>query len=93
MMRHLKYIIAALLCIQMSSCNKFLTLTPHDTKVVNSVEDYRDILASFMRYLKTPTLPSQDRCRYIQVSRILLQSRHITTTVLIMSILRRARMH
>lgn len=59
-MRHLKYIIAALLCIQMSSCNKFLTLTPHDTKVVNSVEDYRDILASFMRYLKTPTLPSQD---------------------------------
>lgn len=60
MMRHLKYIIAALLCIQMSSCNKFLTLTPHDTKVVNSVEDYRDILASFMRYLKTPTLPSQD---------------------------------
>ncbi len=60
MMRHLKYIIAALLCIQMSSCNKFLTLTPHDTNVVNSVEDYRDILASFMRYLKTPTLPSQD---------------------------------
>lgn len=60
MMRHLKYIIAALFCIQMSSCNKFLTLTPHDTKVVNSVEDYRDILASFMRYLKTPTLPSQD---------------------------------
>ncbi len=60
MMRYLKYIIAALLCIQMSSCNKFLTLTPHDTKVVNSVEDYRDILASFMRYLKTPTLPSQD---------------------------------
>lgn len=60
MMRHLKYIIAALLCIQMSSCNKFLTLIPHDTKVVNSVEDYRDILASFMRYLKTPTLPSQD---------------------------------
>lgn len=59
-MRHLKYIIAALFCIQMSSCNKFLTLTPHDTKVVNSVEDYRDILASFMRYLKTPTLPSQD---------------------------------
>lgn len=39
---------------------RFLTLTPHDTKVVNSVEDYRDILASFMRYLKTPTLPSQD---------------------------------
>ena len=106
-MRHLKYIIAALLCIQMSSCNKFLTLTPHDTKVVNSVEDYRDILASFMRYLKTPTLPSQDVVMgvglstlpfpssevYILVSRILLQSRHITTTVLIMYILRRARMH
>ena len=59
-MRYIKYIIAALLCVQMSSCNDFLTLTPHDTKVVNSVEDYRDILASFMRYLKPPTMPSQD---------------------------------
>lgn len=59
-MKYARYIIAALLTIQLSSCNKFLTLTPHDTKVVNSVEDYRDILASFMRYLKTPTMPSQD---------------------------------
>ena len=59
-MRYIKHITAVLLCILMSSCNEFLTLTPHDTKVVSSVEDYRDILASFMRYLKTPTLPSQD---------------------------------
>ena len=57
-MRYTKYITAVLLCALMSSCNDFLTLTPHDTKVVNSVEDYRDILASFMRYLKTPTMPS-----------------------------------
>ncbi len=59
-MRYIKYIVALVLCIQMSSCNEFLTLTPHDTKVVSSVEDYRDILASYMRYLKTPTMPSQD---------------------------------
>ena len=59
-MKHAKYIIAAMISIMLSSCNDFLTLTPHDTKVVNSVEDYRDILASYMRYLKTPTLPSQE---------------------------------
>ena len=59
-MKYIKYLMAVMLCLQMSSCNKFLTLTPHDTKVVSSVEDYRDILASFMRYLKTPTLPSQE---------------------------------
>lgn len=57
----LKYIIiAGLMAMPLSSCNDFLSLTPHDTKVVSDIEDYRDILASYMRYLKTPTLPSQD---------------------------------
>lgn len=35
------------------SCNDFLTLKPRDKKVVSTVEDYRDILASYMRLLKT----------------------------------------
>ena len=48
-MKYIKYLMAAMLCLQMSSCNKFLTLTPHDTKVVSSVEDYRDILADRRR--------------------------------------------
>lgn len=38
----------------LASCNKFLELHPRDQKVVSSVEDYRDILASYMRFLKTP---------------------------------------
>ena len=38
----------------LSSCNDFLTLKPRDEKVVQSVEDYRDILASYMHHLKTP---------------------------------------
>lgn len=38
----------------LTSCDKFLELTPRDEKVVSTVEDYRDILASYMRLLKTP---------------------------------------
>lgn len=38
----------------LSSCDKFLNLTPRDTKVVSSIEDYRDIMASYMYWLKTP---------------------------------------
>lgn len=37
-----------------TSCNDFLTLTPRDQKVVSSVEDYRDVMASFMYAIKTP---------------------------------------
>ena len=36
------------------SCDKFLELTPRDQKVVSTVDDYRAILASYMRFLKTP---------------------------------------
>ena len=42
----------------MTSCDKFLELTPRDQKVVSTVEDYRDILASYMKFIKTPN-PSQ----------------------------------
>ena len=44
-------IIGMCLC---QSCDKFLDLKPENIKVVSTVEDYRDLLASYMRYLKTP---------------------------------------
>lgn len=34
------------------SCDKFLDLKPKDQKVVSTIEDYRDIMASYMRLLK-----------------------------------------
>lgn len=37
-----------------SSCDKFLQLTPRDQRVVSTIEDYRDVMASYMRLLKTP---------------------------------------
>lgn len=43
-----------------TSCDDFLQLTPHNVKVVSTVEDYRDIMASYMRLLKTPN-PVQER--------------------------------
>lgn len=36
------------------SCGKFLDLKPQDIRVVSTIEDYRDLLASYMRLLKTP---------------------------------------
>ena len=36
------------------SCKDFLNLTPRNSKIVNSVEDYRDIMASYVKFLKTP---------------------------------------
>lgn len=42
----------------LSGCEKFLDLKPENIEVVSSVEDYRDLLASYMRLLKTPN-PSQ----------------------------------
>lgn len=43
-----------IVALLVSSCDKFLELTPRDQKVVSSVDDYRAILASYMRLLKTP---------------------------------------
>lgn len=45
-------VFAGILALQ--SCDKFLDLKPENVKVVSTIEDYRDILASYMRYLKTP---------------------------------------
>ena len=36
------------------SCDKFLDLKPENIKVMSTIEDYRDLMASYMRYLKTP---------------------------------------
>lgn len=44
--------LVSLLCC--SSCDKFLELTPQDTKIVTTVEDYRDIMATYLYFLKTP---------------------------------------
>lgn len=54
-MKRINIIIGCLVCILLcSACDKFLELTPRDKKVVSSIEDYRDIMASYMRFLKTP---------------------------------------
>lgn len=42
------------------SCDKFLELKPENIQIVRTVEDYRDILASYMRLLKTVN-PTQER--------------------------------
>lgn len=48
------YILIALTNLSfIQSCDKFLDLKPQDIQVVSKVEDYRDLLASYMRLLKT----------------------------------------
>lgn len=42
-----------------TSCDDFLNLKPRDKRVVNTVEDYRDIMASYMNFLKSP-LPTRE---------------------------------
>lgn len=48
---YLLIILANIIFIQ--GCDKFLDLKPQDIQVVSKVEDYRDLLASYMRLLKT----------------------------------------
>ncbi|MCX4384133.1 MAG: hypothetical protein OSJ51_20905, partial [Parabacteroides distasonis] len=60
-MKKISILVGSLLCILTTSCDKFLELTPRDQKVVSTIEDYRDIMASFMYYLKTPDMPRQER--------------------------------
>lgn len=43
-----------------SSCDDFLKMTPRDKKIVKTVEDYRDIMASYMKFITTPN-PTQER--------------------------------
>lgn len=40
--------------LSLQSCDKFLDIKPENVKVVSTIEDYRDLLASYMWYLKTP---------------------------------------
>ena len=42
----------------LSSCSKFLDLKPRDVKILKSAEDYRDLLASYLKFIKT-TNPEQ----------------------------------
>lgn len=60
-MKAIKYTAAALLTLCLVSCSDFLNLKPRDVKVVSTIEDYRDIMASYMRVLKTPDIPLQEK--------------------------------
>ena len=52
-MKKLYILIALTSLFFVQSCDKFLDLKPENIEVVSTVEDYRDILASYMRLLKT----------------------------------------
>ena len=58
-MKKLLSIIALACLFSMQGCDKFLNLKPKDIKVVSTVEDYRDMLASYMRLLKNPSGPQE----------------------------------
>lgn len=45
-------ILVAWMCL-LTGCQHFLNIQPRNSKVVSSIEDYRDILASYMRLLKS----------------------------------------
>lgn len=45
-------ILAFACCVSFLGCKKFLSVTPRDKKVVRTVEDYRDILASYLSFMK-----------------------------------------
>lgn len=54
MLKKYLYTLAILTIILGSgSCSDFLNMTPRNKKVVKSVEDHRDIMASYMYFLKT----------------------------------------
>lgn len=52
-MKKLYILIALISLFFVQSCDKFLDLKPENIQVVRTVEDYRDLLASYMRLLKT----------------------------------------
>lgn len=82
-MKYLNIILASVLSICLSACSDFLNLTPRNTKVVSSVEDYRDILASFMRYMKTPGLTSQQNVMGIDIETIPFYDSDVATALAI----------
>lgn len=42
-----------------ASCSDFLTMTPRGEKVVRTAEDYRDVMASYVKMMSTPNCPQQ----------------------------------
>ena len=52
-MKKLYILIVLISLFFVQSCDKFLDLKPENIQVVRTVEDYRDLLASYMRLLKT----------------------------------------
>lgn len=73
-----KGILLALIVLTAASCSDFLNMTPRDKKVVKTIEDHRDILASYMYLLKTPNSPKvkvmglrEDTYPYFDMTRLL----------------------
>lgn len=58
-MKKICFISALMLMVLVQGCDKFLDLKPQNTRVVSTIEDYRDLLASYMRLLKEPDAPQQ----------------------------------
>lgn len=52
-MKRLYIIITLASLFTLQACQNFLDVKPKNVKVVSTIEDYRDILASYMRLLKT----------------------------------------
>lgn len=50
-------ILVVIVCVMQlllnQSCSKFLDLKPKDQRIVTTIEDYRDIMASYVSYIKT----------------------------------------
>lgn len=78
-MKKIYLIIIIVFASLMQSCEKFLDLKPRNKKIVSTIEDYRDIMASYMRYVKTPnrdqkpvfgsssTMPKLDVASYLGI--------------------------
>ncbi len=54
MKKHILIAAIAFVTLLGGSCSNFLSYTPRNTKVVSTIEDYRDIMGSFMHHVKTP---------------------------------------
>ena len=52
-MKYINRFLMGFICFSTVACGDFLDLKPRDMKIVSTVEDYRDILATYMRLVKT----------------------------------------
>ena len=53
-MKNYNRCILFLILLLLAGCQNFLNVKPRNIKVVQSVEDYRDILASYVQFIKKP---------------------------------------